>query len=229
MSYKKYQGNTIYATWICLLFAVGALLYADDCDNWDRMIIVGSRSGDDRCYLRVGRAETKQLEEARDYDYFLLYLGYSEATTTSAASYTITLSNTSLRRPKIVVATSYDEGAISSSILVPNVWYNHFGSSEVGLSSLCLFRSRISVREYPSGSSCAPSTGVIPADMVLSDYYKVPIGSVVARNNDQNRDLTLSFVPPDRGAYVIGVSNWKPTMRRRNKVIGSYTIRVTKD
>ena len=207
----------------------GALVLADDCDNWDRMIIAGSRSGDNRCYLRVGEsARTKQLEEARDYDYFLLYLGYSEATTTSGASYTITLSNTSLRRPKIVVSTSYDEGVITGFGNVADKWYDNFGSTNVGLSSQCLFRSKLSVIEYQFEPICA-YLGSYDETKILSDYYAVPIGTVVARNNDQNRDLTLSFVPPDRGAYVIGVSNWKPSMRRRNKVIGSYSIRVRKD
>ena len=207
----------------------GALVLADDCDNWDRMIIAGTRSGDTRCYLRVGGgATTKQLGEARDYDYFLLYLGYSEATTTSGASYTITLSNTSLRRPKIVVTTSYDEGVIAGSGNVADKWYDFFGSTNVGLSSQCLFRSKISLIEYQFEPTCG-SLLSYDVTKILSNYFAVPVGSVVATNNDSNGDYTLSFTPPDRGAYVIGVSNWKPSMRRRSRVIGSYSIRVRKD
>lgn len=240
-SEKRRQG------WLGLLIIIGLLwsaisVSADDCDNWGRLVHVGERPGDNFCLAiaGVGGGTTKQLEDAYDYDYFVFYIGYDDGTPINEV-YRLALTNTNLSRPQFHVGTFYDDARAYSGQTTSEAWYSEYSSALGGMSvddfkrmvTLAPNLQHDGVYDYVSGQVVVVQESSDAA--IRQRFYAVPVGTVLASNqrNDnpdtpQSEKYEVFFTPPDRGAYVIVVSNYSPT-RRRGTLTGSYTVSVTKD
>ena len=215
------------------LFWQANLVSADDCDNWGRLIHVGASPGDSFCMTRSGSggSTTKQLEDKRDFDYFLFYLGYDDETPVGAR-YRIALTNTNLSRPKITVGTFYDDAPAGNDLTGAEVWYNEYSGSLGGM-TLDEFKKMVTlapnlqhdgVYDYVNGEIVVVQESSGAATRQL--FYRVPVGTNLATN--AKGDYSVTFTPPDRGAYVVIVSNYNPT-RSKGRLTGAYTLSVSLD
>ena len=220
------------------LAAQAGLISADDCDNWGRVVHVNRLADDDLCTLQAGSANgvTKQLEDPYDFDYFVFYLGY-DATTPINEPYTVTLTETSLSRPKFVVGTFYDDPILRNrgqraedAQKLSEFWYSRHGSS-LGMTqtefsnmvSLAPNLQHDGVYDYVDGNIVVVQESSDAATRLM--FYAVPVGTNLATNTQGEH--TLTFTPPDRGAYVIVVSNYSLT-RKRGTRSGSYKLSVSR-
>lgn len=236
-----------YSLWFTVLILLGVFASAhpaaaDDCDNWGRLVHVGEQASDDFCLTRVGPGgrTTKTLEDRYDYDYFLFYLGYNDETEINRV-YKVALTNTNLSRPKITVGTFYDDPSAYAGLSGAEVWYNAYSADLYGMSS-DEFKGMVSlgpnlqhdgVYDYVNGQVVVitPSSDVATRQM----FYAVPVGTTLARNAREDDPNTrhsekyeIFFTPPDRGAYMVMVSNYSPS-RRSGRITGSYTLEISED
>lgn len=211
---------------------------ADDCDNWGRVVHVNRRADDDLCTLQAGASNgvTKQLEDPYDFDYFVFYLGYDAATPINEP-YTVTLTETSLSRPKFVVGTFYDDPTLRNpgqraedAQKLSEFWYSRHGSS-LGLTQT-EFTNMVSlgpnlqhdgVYDYVDGNVVVVQESSDAATRLI--FYAVPVGTNLATNT--RGEHTLTFTPPDRGAYAIIVSNYSSSNRSGTRS-GSYKLNVSR-
>ena len=223
-------------------FAQTGQILADDCDSWGRLVHVGEQPGDSFCLTRVasGGTTTKTLEDARDYDYFLFYLGYDDETDINRV-YKVALTNTNLSRPQITVGTFYDDTAAYGGQTVAEVWYNAY-SAALGGMTLDEFRGMVTlapnlqhegVYDYVDGEVVVVAASSDAAKLQM--FQAVPVGTVVAENQrqddlntPQSEKYEVFFTPPDRGAYMVVISNYNPS-RRRGRLTGSYTVDISAD
>ena len=219
---------------VLLIAAVqSSSVFADDCDHWGRLVHTGGQPGDTYCLALSGNggAVTRQLEDKRDYDYFLLYLGYDDETAINE-SYTVELTNTQLTRPKIVVGTFYDDAPAGDDLTGTDIWYDEYRGSLGGM-TLDEFKKMVTlapnlqhdgVYDYVNGEIVVVQESSGAATRQL--FYRVPVGTNLATNTRGER--TLRFTPLDRGAYLIMVSNYDPS-KRRGTLTGSYTLNISQD
>ena len=233
--------------WLVALLLLGLLAMAqpataDDCDNWGRLVHVGEQPGDSFCLTRVGTGgrTTKTLEGRYDYDYFLFYLGYDDDTHINRV-YKVALTNTNLSRPKITVGTFYDDAQAYGGQSGAEAWYNAY-SADLGGMTLDEFRGMVSlgpnllhdgVYDYVDGQVVVvtPSSDAAKREM----FYAVPVGTVLAENAREDDPNTphseksdIFFTPPDKGAYMVVVSNYSPS-RRSGRSTGGYTVEISAD
>ncbi|MYD08741.1 MAG: hypothetical protein F4X02_01740 [Chloroflexi bacterium] len=221
-------------------FALAQPATADDCDSWGRLIQVGEQPGDNFCLTRVGSggSTTKSLEDKYDFDYFVFYLGYNDETNINQ-EFRVALTNTNLSRPHIAVGTFYDDPQAYGGQSGAEAWYNVY-SADLGGMTLDEFRGMVSlgpnlqhdgVYDYVNGAVVVvtPSSDAAKRQM----FYSVPVGTVLAENSREDDPNTAHsekyeffFTPPDRGAYIIVVSNYSRS-RRGGRLTGSYTISVS--
>ena len=206
---------------------------ADDCDNWGRRVHVGTMIDDDWCYARSGdAADVKRMDNKYDYDYFLLYLGYNDDSDISE-TYQVELTNTQLTRPQIVVGTFYDEASTGNGEEnYADLWFDVYGSSLGGMTRADFMgmvtygpnRLFDGVYDYVNGQVVVVQESSDRATRLM--FYAVPVGEVVGRNVEG--ELSVTFNPPDRGAYIIMVSNYGMS-RRGGRLTGSYTVNVSQE
>lgn len=232
----------LVAALLLFSFAQSGQVFADDCDNWGRLVHVGEQSGDSYCFTRIGPggSTTKQLEDARDYDYFLFYVGYDEETPVNE-QYQLLMTNTSLSRPMITVSTFYDDAGAFGGQTGTEVWYSEYSSHLSGM-TLDEFKGMVTlapnllhdgVYDYVDGEVVVVQES---SDAAIREmFYAVPVGTVIATNqrNDnpetpQSEKFEVVFSPPDRGAYLVVVSNYSTT-RRRGTLTGGYTLSISLD
>ena len=224
------------------LFAMAQPAAADDCDNWGRLVHVGEQPGDSFCLTRVGPGgrTTKSLEDKYDYDYFLFYLGYNEDSHIDRV-YKVALTNTNLSRPQITVGTFYDDAQAYGGQSGAEAWYNIY-SADLGGMTLDEFRGMVSlgpnlqhdgVYDYVDGQVVVitPSSDAAKRQM----FYAVPVGTMLAinaREDDPNtphsEKYEIFFTPPDKGAYMVVVSNYSLSTRR-GRLTGNYTLEISAD
>ena len=213
--------------------AQGMTVFADDCDHWGRLVHTGGQPGDTYCLALSGNggAVTKQLEDKSDYDYFLLYLGYDDETAIQEV-YKVELTNTQLTRPKIVVGTFYDDAPAGNDLTGTDVWYDEYRGSLGGM-TLDEFKKMVTlapnlqhdgVYDYVNGEVVVVQESSNAATRQL--FYRVPVGTNLATNT--RGEHTVRFSPPDRGAYLIMVSNYNRT-GRKGTLTGSYTLNISQD
>lgn len=217
-----------------LLFArTNMFTFADDCDNLGRIVHVGMREGDDRCTLVAGAGGgvTKQLEDKFDYDYFLFYIGYDTETPVGEL-YEVTLTNTRLTRPQVTVGTFYDDAQVGGGQSASEFWYGQHSGSLGGM-TLEDFQKMVTlapnllhdgVYDYLNGEVVVVQESSDAATREM--FYAVPVGTNLGTNSRGEHRLT--FTPPDRGAYIIVVSNYSRT-RRNGRLTGSYTVTVNRE
>ncbi|MCY3780140.1 MAG: hypothetical protein OXG78_07525 [Chloroflexi bacterium] len=213
------------------ILAVAQPAAADDCDNWGRLVHVGEQPNDDFCFARVGAETTKTLEGKYDYDYFLFYLGYNSETQLGG-DYTVTLKNTGLTRPRIIVNTFYDDAQAWGGLTGSEVWYNAYASDLGGMTyddfarmvTLAPNLQHDGVYDYVNGEVIVVTPSSDAATRLM--FYAVPVGTNLATND--RGALTVNFTPPDRGAYMVMVSNYSPS-RRGGRLTGNYTVEVSAD
>ena len=224
------------------IFAWSNPAAADDCDNWGRLVHVGELALDDFCLTRVGPGgrTTKTLEDKYDYDYFLFYLGYNGDTEINQV-YKVALTNTNLSRPQITVSTFYDDAQAYGGQTGAEAWYNTY-SADLGGMTLDEFRGMVSlapnlqhdgVYDYVDGQVVVvrPSSDAAIRQM----FYAVPVGTVLAinaREDDPNTPYSekyvVFFTPPEKGAYMVVVSNYNIS-RRGGRLTGNYTVEISAD
>ena len=232
---------------LAVLFLLGIFAWAnpaaaDDCDNWGRLVHVGEQPGDSFCLTRVGPGgrTTKTLEDKYDYDYFLLYLGYDDETVINQV-YKVALTNTNLSRPKITVSTFYDDAQAYGGQTGAEAWYNTY-STVLGGMTLDEFRGMVSVGpnlqhdgvyNYVDGQVVVVTASSDSA--IRQMFYAVPVGTVLttnARDDDPNtphsEKYTVFFTPPERGAYLVVVSNYSRS-KRGGRLTGNYTVEISAD
>ena len=232
-----------------LLFSgTNMTVLADDCDNWGRVMHVGRQASDDLCTLRAGASNgvTRQLEDRFDYDYFVFYLGY-DLDTPINQRYKATLTDTGLTRPKVTVGTFYDGAALplpgqrpEDAQTLPDFWFAQHGSglgmSEVEFTNMVTLAPNLQhdgVYDYVNGQVVVVQESSDAA--IRQMYYAVPVGTVLATNQStddpgtpQSEKYDLYFTPPDRGAYIVVVSNHSSS-RRKGSLTGSYKLTVYLD
>lgn len=224
------------------LLALAQPAGADDCDNWGRLVHVGEQAQDDFCVTRVGPGgrTTKTLEDRYDYDYFLFYLGYDDDTQINRV-YKVALTNTSLSRPQITVGTFYDDAPAYAGLTGSEVWYNAY-SADLGGMTLDEFKGMVTlapnlqhdgVYDYVDGQVVVVTPSSDAATRQL--FYAVPVGTMLAinaREDDPNtphsEKYVIFFTPPERGAYLVMVSNYSPS-RRHGRLTGNYTLEISAD
>ena len=207
--------------------------FADDCDNLGRIVHVGLQANDDRCTLRSapnGHA-TQRLEDKFDFDYILFYIGY-DADTPINQLYKVTLTDTQLTRPKITVGTFYDDASVGNGQTATELWYSEHGASLGGM-TLEEFQKMVTmapnllhdgVYDYVDGEIVVVQESSDAATRLV--FSAVPVGTNLGTNTKGEHMVT--FTPPDRGAYLIMVSNYNPT-RRNGSLTGSYKVSVNLD
>ena len=226
-------GKVIVLLALFALLGQATVVLADDCDNWGRLVHVGEQPGDDFClaYAGQGGAVTKRLEDKLDFDYFIFYLGYDSETSISG-TYEVSLTNTRLSRPKIVVGTFYDDASAWGGQTGTEVWYNAYSSSLGGM-SLDEFQMKVTLGpnlkhdgeyELMNGEVVVINDGSDGA--IRQEFHAVPVGTAVAISSVG--DDTVRFDPPDKGAYIVMFSNYNPT-RRNGTLTGSYTLNIAQD
>lgn len=224
---------------VILLGLIGLVppVSADDCDNWGRVVQVGLQSGDDLCTLRAGAqgGVTRRLEDKFDYDYFVFYVGYDVETSINVP-YIVTMAETSLSRPKIVVGVFYDNASLrlpgqayEDAQTTSDFWYDAHGSG-LGLTAN-EFRNMVTlepnlqhdgVYDYVDGEIVVVQESSDAA--IRQMFYAVPVGTILGTNI--RGEHLVNFTPPDRGAYIVVVNNYNPT-RRRGTLTGSYKLTVS--
>ena len=226
---------------IILLMFLGVLgidmvAFADDCDHWGRRIHVSPAPDDTFCLTRagIGGSTTKRLEDPYDFDYFLFYIGYDDATEMDVP-YKVELTNTSLTRPKIDVGTFYDDAPLGperSGQTGSAEWYAAY-QSQIGGMSLADFQRLVTVApnllhdgvyNYVNGEVVIVNAG--SDDAIREMFHAVPVGTNLATN--ERGEKMVRFTPPEKGAYLVMISNYSPT-RRKGRLTGSYTLDITKD
>ena len=218
---------------VITVVAQGMTVFADDCDHWGRLVHTGGQPGDTYClaFSGNGGAVSKQLEDKFDFDYFVLYLGYDDETAIHEV-YKVELTNTSLTRPKIVVGTFYDNAPAWSGQSGTEVWYNAY-SGRLGGISLEEFQQRVTLGpnlkhdaqyELVNGQVVLVNEGSAAA--IRQEFSAVPVGTNLATN--ERGETFVYFTPPDKGAYIVMISNYSPT-RTRGKLTGSYTLNISRD
>ncbi len=209
------------------------LVSADDCDNWGRLVHVGEQPGDDFCMMRFGPSggTGKQLEDKLDFDYFLFYVGYDQETPVGE-TYKIVLTNTNLSRPKITVGTFYDDAPAWGDQTGTEIWYGEY-SGGLGGMSLDEFKATVSLEPNLVHDGIYSNVNgeivVIPEssnEAIRQTFYAVPVGTNLATN--AKGDDSVTFTPPDRGAYVVIISNYNPT-RSKGRLTGAYTLNISLD
>ena len=224
---------TILLLALVFLLRQNTTVRADDCDNLGRIVHVGLQANDDRCTLRSapdGHA-TKRLEDKFDYDYFLFYIGY-DADTPINQLYKVTLTDTQLTRPKIVVGTFYDDASVGNGQTATEFWYSEHGASLGGM-TIEEFQKMVTmapnllhdgVYDYVDGEIVVVQESSGGATRLM--FSAVPVGTNLGTNTKGEHWVT--FTPPDRDAYLIMVSNYNPT-RRKGILTGSYKVIVSEN
>ena len=216
-----------------LIVCQGMTVLADDCDNWGLVVHVGRQADDDLCTLRAGLNghATRQLGDKRDFDYFLFYVGYDPETPVNER-YSVTLTETRLTRPKISVGTFYDDAPLGNDETGSEYWYNEHSASLGGM-TLDEFQKMVTlapnlhhdgVYDYVNGEIVVIQESSVAETSQL--FYAVPVGTNLGTNTQG--EYSATFTPPDRGAYIIMISNYNPT-NRRGRLTGSYKISVSHD
>lgn len=235
--YWRASRSGLLALFLLGLIGLAYPVAADDCDNWGRVVHVGLQSGDDLCTLRAGAqgGVTRRLEDKFDFDYFVFYVGYDMETPINE-QYKATITSTSLSRPKIEVGVFYDNPPLrrtgqsaENAQTASNFWYDAHGSG-LGLSRE-VFRNMVTlepnlqhdgVYDYVDGQVVIVQESSDAA--IRQMFYAVPVGTVLGTN--ARGEFRVNFTPPDRGAYIVTVSNYNPT-RRRGTLTGSYKLTVS--
>ena len=113
-----------------------------------------------------------------------------------------------------------------------DVWYVEYSGSLGGM-TLDEFKKMVTlapnlqhdgVYDYVNGEIVVVQESSGAATRQL--FYRVPVGTNLATN--AQGDYSVTFTPPDRGAYVVIVSNYDKT-RRKGRLTGAYTLNVSLD
>ena len=244
--YQRYDVLVAMRLAIAMALLLGLLslttAVADDCDNWGRLVHVGEQAGDDFCFTYAGASgsTTKQLEDKYDYDFFLFYIGYDDETPVNQL-YKIALTHTRLSRPMISVGTFYDDAPAYAGLTGSEAWYNEYQAFLDGM-TLDQFKGMVTlapnlqhdgVYDYVDGEVVVVMPGSDAAERAM--FYAVPVGTNLATNQPSDDPNTphfekyeVFFTPPERGAYMLVISNYNPS-RRRGRLTGSYTVDISAD